>query len=159
MVGDLDLVVVHEDTPVAYDIMGQVIAPMHGALVADIARNDAGHSDTGGDHHIMVFQHHALQSAYSHEAREFAIAYQRGVERVPDEDLAPVGATVAVLDEYLDVQVVERAIRVQRLPVLDVAEAILALPGTEIAGRYEGGSQDGLGMDKDVVHDGLPDVQ
>jgi hypothetical protein len=132
---------------------------MDGALVSNVAGNDTRVADTGRYHHVMVLEDNTLEAADPDEPGELAVAYERWIEWFADEDLAPVGTAVAVPDQHFDVEVMEQPVRIQWLALLPVAQPILVLPRFQIPGRDETVTQDCLGVYKDVIHGGLPDVR
>jgi hypothetical protein len=106
-----------------------------------------------------MLQYDAFESAYAHQSGELAVADEGRVEGLPDEYLAPVGATVSVLYENFYIEVMKRAVGVRGFALLFIAQAVLGLSVSEILRGYETVTQDCLGVDKDVIHGGLPGVR
>jgi hypothetical protein len=105
----------------------------------------------------VVLEHDPLELAQAHESGELAVLDEFRGEGIRDAHEVPVAATIAVLDEGLDLvrtQSAEgRGAAPELLDELDISDAVLVLAGSEKGLRYEAQTVAFFRQDSYIVHD------
>jgi hypothetical protein len=148
----VDLLVGQENAGIAYDVVRQVGAVVHGASVPDIAGYDPRSCDARGGAQVVVLQDPPLDGTHADKPGELVVADQVRIEGVADADEGPVGAGIPLSDQRFRLFGAEGAIGCRIFFELRVADVVFVGPrGQEPIGD-ESESVFRVVSDGDVVH-------